>query len=269
MKKKLLVWGAVLLSLAILGVIFVFLLVKAVRGPAPKTAADHVIAHVGGSGYAADYSFDAFDAVIADGITHIEQDVVISKDGTIYVCHDVTAQRLCGDERLFRNMTDAEIGALTTVNGNKFITLDAVFDRYKGNEKIIFVVELKDQTATDPFLALVEKHNLQRRCIVQSVNYMPLKTCKTTLPFMRTLYLAKDQIDFNIMLSQYYIDIISLQQASLSAENVAAAHEAGKLFNTWVCDNEEEISRAILAGADTYFSNYPQQAMRLEGELRK
>lgn len=269
MKKKLLVWGIVLLCLAIVGAGSALLLCRALRGPAPKTAADHVIAHVGGSGYAADYSFDAFDAVIADGITHIEQDVVISKDGTLYVCHDLTAQRLCGDARLFRDMTDGEIEALTTVNGNKFITLAAVFDRYKSNKSLTFVVELKDQSATEPFLALVEEQGLQRRCIVQSVNLASLKTCKTTLPFLRTLYLSKDQIDFNIVLSQYYIDIISLQQANLSAENVAAAHEAGKLFNTWVCDNEQEITNAILAGADTYFTNYPQQAMRLEKELRK
>ena len=130
-------------------------------------------------------------------------------------------------------------------------------------------MELKNKAATDALIDMVKDKKLQRRAIIQSVDLNALQTVKKALPFSKTLYLAKDQIDFQITLTQYYIDIISLQQAHLSKENVAAAHENGKLFNTWVCDTDEEIIRAIEAGADTYFTNYPQQAMILEPYYRK
>ena len=234
----------------------------------PAPARERIYAHRGASGEAEEHSFEAYDLAIDCGVNHIEQDVVLSKDGTLYVSHDLTAQRLAGVDRPFSEMTDGEIEALVTVGGKEFLTLQEVFSRYKEKKNITFVVEVKDKAAADAFIALVKAQRLQRRCIVQSIDLTVLKKAKLALPMMRTLYLAKDQKDFEITLSQYYIDIMSLPLEHCSRENVAAAHKYLKRFNTWTANTDEGIARAIKAGADSYFTNYPKKALELQKNAR-
>lgn len=56
--------------------------------------------------------------------------VVTSKDGTLYVSHDSSAQKITGVDKLYSEMTDEEIDELRTVDGQKILRLSEVFDKY-------------------------------------------------------------------------------------------------------------------------------------------
>ena len=264
--KKWWIAGLIAVAIVLLAAIIAFRMVF--HRPAPNGPAEHVFAHMGGSGHGPEHSLEAYDISRSLGVTHLEQDVVISRDGTLYACHDLSAKRLADDDRMFSKMTDEEIGQIVTHLGTKILPLEEIIDRYKKDKDVVFVMELKDAGARDALIDFIKEKKLQQRVILQSINLTVLQECKNTLPLSTTLYLTKDPIDFKIALTQYYMDIVSWQQAYLSKDHVDAAHEAGKLFNTWVCDTEDEIRRAIEAGADSYFTNYPKQAMELEKNLR-
>ena len=45
------------------------------------------------------------------------------------------------------------------------------------------------------------------------------------------------------------------------------AHALGMKVNVWTPNTEQEIRDALLAGADTVISNYPDQAMQVREAL--
>ena len=52
-----------------------------------RKLADHVYSHRGSKG-SNEHTFEAYDEAIKAGSHNIEQDVVVSRDGTLYVSHD-------------------------------------------------------------------------------------------------------------------------------------------------------------------------------------
>ncbi|MEO1781207.1 glycerophosphodiester phosphodiesterase family protein [Enterococcus diestrammenae] len=61
------------------------------------------------------------------GSKYIEQDLVTSKQGTLYVSHDLSAKRLTGVDKQFSDMTDVEINVLKTIIGESILSLRDVF----------------------------------------------------------------------------------------------------------------------------------------------
>lgn len=100
-----------------------------------------VISHRGASGEEIEHTFSAYDLAILYGSKYIEQDLVTSKEGTLYVSHDENAKRITGIDKKFSEMTDSEIDQLRTENGEKIHSLQEVFNRY--NDSVTYVIELK------------------------------------------------------------------------------------------------------------------------------
>ena len=77
--------------------------------------ASHVYSHRGSAG-AEEHSFKAYDAAIEAGSRYIEQDVVISSDGILYVSHDENAVYMTGYDGMYEYMSSETIDSLETDN---------------------------------------------------------------------------------------------------------------------------------------------------------
>ena len=148
------------------------------------TLADHVISHRGSAG-PGEHSFEAYDAAIEAGSHNIEQDIVVSKDGTLYVSHDRTAERMTGMSGSFSEMSDAEIDALTTANGGHILKLSEVFDRY--GRSIRYIIELTDdgEAAVGGFCRIVDEYGLADRIVLQSFDPGVLEEAEKKYPNMQ------------------------------------------------------------------------------------
>lgn len=102
-----------------------------------------IISHRGASGEEIEHSFSAYDLAIAYGGKYIEQDVVTSKDGTLYVSHDDNAKRLTGVNKNYNEMTDVEISKLRLENKENIHSLEDVFKRY--GKTTNYVIETKQR----------------------------------------------------------------------------------------------------------------------------
>ena len=233
-------------------------------------ASSHVYSHRGSGEGVEEHSFAGYDKAIADGSRFIEQDIVTSADGTLYVSHDETAERLTGTDRKFSAMSDDEIDALTTYGGNHILRLSEVFDRYADQKSVRFVIELKstDSRAADSFISLVKEYGNQDRIIVQCFELGTLERLEDVFPDMPKLYLCESQADIRAGIGAPYVDIISVKKTLMSESNCEAVHESGRQFSVWTLDSEDEIRRAIEIGADSYFTNDTPLALRLEKEVR-
>lgn len=215
----------------------------------------HVYSHRGASKEAEEHSFRAYDLAISYGSKYIEQDAVTSKDGTLYVSHDMSAARLTGVNRDYSVMTDQEIDGLRTHAGNRILRLSDVFDRY--GKSICYVIELKstDHAAAKAFRDLVEDYGNQDHIILQSYSLDVLEQVDKAFPKMPKMSLCKEQEAFEGSCRIPYVDILSVHKALMTEDNCALAHRSGKQFNAWVLNTRDEIHKAIDLGVDTYFTN--------------
>ena len=229
--------------------------------------ASHVYSHRGSAGDH-EHSFEAYDKAIEAGSKYIEQDLVLSADGVLFVSHDLDAARLTGSKLTFSSATADEIESLTTYAGNKILRLSEVFDRYDRN--ITYVIELKssDSATINAFEELVDQYGFKDVIIVQSSSTDVLNILEDKYPDMPKLYVCKSQSDFYASLEMPYVDIISvdIDRGLMTENNCIEAHEHGKLFSAWTLDQEESIRKAIEMNVDTYFTNDTPLALSLERE---
>lgn len=230
--------------------------------------ATHIFSHRGASGEEIEHTIAAYDLAIAYGSKYIEQDIVVSKNGTLYISHDLSAKRITGTDKNYNDMYDDEIDTLKTKDNQKILSLKEVFDRYKKDD-VNFVIEIKDASAVEILIKMIEYYNFEKRVIVQCFNENVLKRIKEALPKITTLYLVNTQENFDNGINFSYIDIISVEKTLMKKNNCDLAHKSGKMFNVFTINSENEIKEAIKIDVDSYFTDYTAKAMVIEKKYRR
>ena len=226
-------------------------------------ATEHVYSHRGSAGIN-EHSFAAYDAAIEAGSRYIEQDLVLSSDGVLFVSHDLNAAAMTGVRAAYANMSAETIDGLSTYAGGKILRLSEIFDRY--GRTINYVIELKspDDSLIRAFTDIVDHYGYEDIITVQSKWTEVLADLDTYYPDMPKLYVCKNQTDFRNALDLPYVDTISVRYDLMTESNCEAAHSSGKLFSAWTLDTEALIISAIRMGVDTYFTNDTPLALALE-----
>lgn len=229
--------------------------------------ADRVYSHRGSAG-TDEHSFEAYDAAIEAGSHNIEQDIVISSEGTLYVSHDLSAYAMTGVDRQFSDMTDAEIDGLTRYSGGKVLRLSEVFERY--GSKVHYIIELKssDDATIEAFKNEVDEHDVEGLVIVQALENEVLRSLDSIYPDMPKLQVVKTESALWQAMESDVVDIVGARVQFVNEANCNAAHERDKKFAGWTLDSEYEIRNAIDVGADSYFTNDTALALELERKYR-
>lgn len=229
--------------------------------------AEHVYSHRGASGYEVEHTFASYDLAIKQGSHNIEQDLVTSADGTLYVSHDESASRIAGVDKNYSDMSDKEISQLRTANGEGIHTMAEVFERYGG--EVNYLVELKEgREQAKLFAKLVKKYDMANKVILQSFSPAALEEMEKHYPDMSKLYLCRDQEAVNRAVEVNWADIVCVKGSLMTEKNVKKVHKKGKKFCVY-WTGEEKVKKAIQMGADCYFTNYTDKALELEREYRE
>lgn len=232
-----------------------------------KEASNHVISHRGASGEEIEHTIEAYNLALDYGSKYIEQDLVSSKQGTLYISHDESAQRITGVDKNFSDMSDNEINKLSTSDGQKILTLENVFKKYK--KRANFVVELKQNNLqVNEFARLVKKYKVQNKIIVQASDMKTIDNLQKKIPDMPKLMLVKDQQMLDGALKDKNIDIIGANVSLMNLKNVKKVHLKNKKFSVWTLNNTKEIKKAINLDVDSYFTNFTAKALLLENKYR-
>lgn len=232
-------------------------------------AVSHVYSHRGASDEEIEHTERAYDLAIKYGSKNIEQDIVLSKDGTLYVSHDLSAGRLTGNYSYYSNMTDEEIESLRTSDGQKILSLREVFNKYQ--KKVNYIIELKntDNRIVKAFCDLVDEFSFGNRIVVQCFDAGVLKMLEEKYPDMPKLYLCMDQQSLNYSVGLDFVDIVSIQDYLMTDDNCETIHNSGKKVNVWVLDSEVQINRAIELNVDTYFTDHTKLAIDIEKKAKR
>ena len=164
-----------------------------------------LVAHRGYPKRYPDNSLAGIRAALDAGARHLEIDVQLSTDGTPWLFHDESLQRVCGVGGRLVDLSDAGIEGLRASEaprlGDAFLDepvarLSAVADELRGRPEVFTFVEIKPVAVTafgaGPVVEAVaaELAGLEGRCAIISFSTDCLRAAEAT-PFERGLILTE------------------------------------------------------------------------------
>ncbi|MCH1412829.1 MAG: hypothetical protein L7U86_05480 [Rhodobacteraceae bacterium] len=125
------------------------------------------IAHRGASLVATENSFESFRKAFDLGYRIIETDIHSSKDGTAYIFHDNTLERLTGENLKISDLKDVDIDSLKVNKSSIIPRLSNVFEEFPEG---LFNLDAKTWEATIPITNTVKKMACSSRVCIGSYN---------------------------------------------------------------------------------------------------
>lgn len=227
----------------------------------------------------------AFEYAVAAGVDVLELDLAVTRDSVLVVSHDpVLSEALCTGgtgTRVIREMTFADLqrwdcGSLRnpvfpqqqTRPGTRVPRLEEVLG-LAGRGRFGFNIETKiskDRPELAPdaetfarlLVEAVRRHGLENRVMIQSFDFRTLEAARRLAPEIRRAALySGPKRELVAMAREAGASILSPRLELVTAEVVAAAHEAGLEVVPWTANNEAEWSRLAAAGVDAMITDDP------------
>lgn len=243
------------------------------------------IGHRGARALRPENTVPAFEYAITAGVDALEFDTAVTRDNVVVVSHDPVLQPpVCTGGQpgaVIRQLTLTEVlqwdcGAVRNpefarqepVPGTRMPTLDEVLDLAPRGE-FTFNIEIKsfpDRPDLTPppeefaslISASVRQRSLERRTVVQSFDFRPLRAMRQLAPEIRlaALYSGPPR-DFVAIAREAGAGTVSPEWPLVTPGQVQAAHRAGLQVVPWTANTPAEWDRLIAAGVDGIISDDP------------
>ncbi|MDR2687792.1 MAG: glycerophosphodiester phosphodiesterase [Oscillospiraceae bacterium] len=240
-----------------------------------------VISHRGANRLAPENTLAAFRKALEFGVDGFENDVHLTRDGRLVVCHDDTVDRTSDGAGLICEKTLEELRALDfggwfspAFAGEKIPTLEEFF-ALCGPLKVVNV-EIKRApdgcTAAAPAVArLAREMGVSDKLIVSSFDMDMLQACLAEDPGARVCFLyAPDSEDCGEIFGdpggfakQYSLYAYHPFVMLASREFIGECHAAGVAVNPWTVNQGHGMELLRDWGADGLITDEPALAMRV------
>lgn len=130
-------------------------------GPTPR-----ILAHRGlVDEFGVENTLSAFAAAAHCGVTHIETDVQVTRDGVAVLFHDDNLVRVAGIRKKIRSLTLAELKRIDIGFGNRVPTLEEAFKRFPN---LFFNLDVKVAKAASAIAEVVNRLDVHDRVLLTS-----------------------------------------------------------------------------------------------------
>ncbi len=236
----------------------------------------HIIAHRGASAYAPENTRAAFDLTARMGVTEIELDTQLTRDGQIALVHDATLARYGHGPRVVEDIAWSELAQLDMgawfspflFAGEAMLTLDDLFTTYGDN--FIYHVEIKGKAPGLPAVVhnTIRQHGLAHRCVITSFSYDALVAMRALTTDIPLGWLVR-RVDAETLVKAEAIQLAQLcpNAAQVSPAQVALARQAvgevrawglnGDSTHTQNSDVMDLIHQVVDGGCDGMTINWP------------
>lgn len=232
-------------------------------------------AHRGASEYCPENTMLSFMTGFYMGANGFETDVQLSKDGVPVLFHDSSLERMMGKPGAVGDYTLEQLRAFPMeVDGHVdyICTLDEFFSSTLRVFPLTFAIELKGEGVEEKTAALIEKHNMEKKCIATSFHFGYLEKIHSLLPNLRLGFLAMPgEITPQLlekMLALGFYEICP-HADDVTPENVKRWHDMGLNVRAWGIANEEIMRRVYDNGADGMTVNFPDKLLAYHKEKTK
>ncbi len=215
-----------------------------------------IIGHRGARGVEPENTMRSFRKALELGVDYIECDVHLTKDGHIVLMHDHTVDRTTNSTGPVNSFTFDEIRRLDAGKGEIIPTLQELLDLPRGKVKLH--IELKDETATEATVRLVEKYEMEADVYLTSGNTETLKRVRELNPSISTEHIfgqpPEEAIERALSAGAKRV---SCHISHLTSEFVQKAHESGLHVIAWPPNTLEEARKALECGVDLICTDRP------------
>jgi glycerophosphoryl diester phosphodiesterase len=226
----------------------------------------HIVGHRGASAYEPENTLRSFKKALDLGVTALELDVQLTRDGRLAVIHDETVDRTTNGHGRVKDFTLAELRQLDAGLGERIPALEEVVDLVKGRAGLL--VELKQPDAALPALRLFREHRLFDLAYLISFWHPAIKALKEEEPRLRTgALLVGCPADPAGLARAARVETLVLQYAYVNAELVAAAHAQDIQVFVWNIDTVETLKPYLSMNLDGIGSNRPDVLIKYVKEL--
>jgi glycerophosphoryl diester phosphodiesterase len=267
-----------------------YLIAAILMGAAMLPAQTKIVVHGhrGARALRPENTIPAFQYAIGAGVDVLELDMGVTKDGVVVVSHDPYLEPpVCTGPQpktaihtlTLTQVREWDCGKVrnpgfpkqTPIAGTRMPTLDEVFDLARGNQ-VQFNIETKifaDHPDLSPgpeefvklVLALVRKHHLEKRVMLQSFDFRTLRAMKEIAPEIKrvALWEGDPKRDFVSIAREAEATVISPYYKQVTPEKVAAAHAAGLEVVPWTVNAPADWDKLIEAKCDAIISDDPAE----------
>lgn len=199
------------------------------------------IGHRGTNVDADENTIGAFNKVIKVGADHIEFDIRMTKDNKFIVMHNPSIDELTDDSGYIKDFTYDELKKIKTKNSKEEIpSLEKVFDEFKKNKKIKFIIDIKERGISSKVLEIANKKQILNNCILCSANFKDLLLAKKKFPESKICYVIyRKKILINVINKiqtnkmPFKIDMLSLAYNLIKKSITKICHENNILSLAW------------------------------------
>lgn len=244
--------------------------------PIPVPPSFRIIAHRGASAYVPENTLAAFQLALDMGVTEVETDVRLTRDGVAVLCHDDTLARYghgaTSVEALrWSELRQFDMGSWFSPHlhsDKRLLTLDDLFAHF--GDRLTYHVELKGKSPglAAATLVLIIKHGLAANCFITSFMYQSLIEMNVVDPSMRLGWLVQaindDVVEkaadlglFQLCPRANAVTKEAVDQARTVASEVRAWGLNSDQTATQAADVQTLIRRVIDAGCDGMTINWP------------
>lgn len=240
-----------------------------------------IFSHRGASAHAPENTLAAFELAVEQGADGIELDVKLSADGEVVVIHDATLDRTTGTHGRVKDMKLGELQALDAgsffsekFKSEKIPTLEQVFETV--GDKTFINVELTNYTTPRDHLVesvcmLVKRFGFQKKVLFSSFLAGNLSKSRSYLPSVPTGLLALPGLlgawyrSFGFAFGKY--DALHPHIKNATQQHIYFVHRLNRRAHVWTVNEEEDMRRLFKWGVDAIFTDDPQLALKVRGEV--
>jgi glycerophosphoryl diester phosphodiesterase len=228
----------------------------------------HIMGHRGAPAHEPENTLRSISRAVEMGVSAVEVDVHLSKDGRLVVIHDDTVDRTTNGHGRVRDLTLAQLRRLDAGQGERIPTLEEVIELLRGRGHLI--VEVKDPRAGLPLVELFRAYRVFDFVHAISFWHPVVKAMKEAEPQLATgVLLVGCPADPAGLAQAARADSLVLHYAYVTPELVAQAHAAGLMVFVWNIDDPETLKPYLTMGLDGIGTNRPDLVVAYVRSLRE
>jgi len=222
------------------------------------------IAHRGGSLTAGNVgienSLEAFEHAASLGYRHLETDVVSSRDGVVFVCHDVKLRRLTGERATIGDLDAEQVDALRLDGRARIPRLEELLEAHPD---AWFSVDVKADDAVEETCRVLEDLGAVERVCLGSFDHARTLRIRERLPEVETAASRREVLGALLVrperrrVDYRWLSVPARRKGVpvVTRRFVDAAHATGVGVLVWTIDDAPEIERLVGLGVDGIFTD--------------
>ena len=239
-----------------------------------------VLAHRGGGAEAPENTWQAFRHASQIGVTHLETDAQVTKDGLVVLTHDLTLRRTYGVVGQVSDYTSRELLQFRSANGEQMPLLSDVLGEFPN---LYFNLDAKTDEVVEPLLQVIAKADAFDRVLLASFSEKRLQQIRSQWdrPDLTTslgvgavvrLWGATRTLTspavWRVPKRDQHVRAVQVPERKgtvrvVNRRFVDTSHAAGLAVHVWTVNDPAQMARLLDLGVDGIITDYPSRLIDL------